>query len=582
MNLYEELRQDVLRAIADRQAKGDLPNDLSVDRVTAEPPRDPSHGDISTNAALLLAKQAKMPPLAIAELLVTDLGALDKVATAEIAKPGFVNLRLEDDVWRDQVKVALTTNEDYGLTDIGKGQVVNVEYCSANPTGPLHIGHCRGTVFGDALANLLEKMGFAVTREYYINDGGIQIDHLARSVYHRYLEALEAAPEEQPEGFYPGDYLIPLGHKIAEDDKDRWQYAAELDWMPVFRSRAITAMMAMIRDDLEALGVVHDVFTSEAALVDEGKIDEAFALLEEMGLIYEGTLPPPKGKPVEDWEPVSLMLFRATDYGDDIDRPLKSSSGDLTYFGKDLAYHLDKYRRSAHQMINIWGADHGGYVKRMQAAVKALSQGGGTLDVKLCQLVNLLDGGQPIRMSKRAGRIVTLRDVIDEVGKDVVRFIMLTRKNDAPLDFDLAEVTEKSRENPVFYVQYAHARIRSVERHAVEADLPIDPVRLLDADLGLLRDTHELALIKQLAQYPRVLASAAVQHEPHRVAFYLGDLAASFHALWNQGKEQPELRFLVSDDADVTKARLALIGAVRVGIASGLKMMGVDPVEEMT
>ena len=582
MNLFEELRQDVLRSIEDRQAKGDLPADLNVDRVTAEPPRDTGHGDVATNAAMVLAKQAKMPPIAIAELLAPDLLRLERIADVEIAKPGFVNIRLTDDVWRSQVRAALTEGEDYGRSNIGKGQAVNVEYCSANPTGPLHIGHGRGTVFGDALANLLEKMGFAVTREYYINDGGIQIDHLARSVHYRYLEALDLAPAEPPEGFYPGEYLVPLGQEIAKEAKDRWQYADEADWMPVFRSRAMTAMMAAIRADLAALGVEHDVFTSEAAMVDEGKIDEAFALLEEMGLVYEGTLPPPKGKPVEDWEPVPLLLFRATDYGDDIDRPLKSSTGELTYFGKDLAYHFDKYRRGSHQLIDVFGADHGGYVKRMQAAVKALSQGDGTLDVKLCQLVNLLDGGQPIRMSKRAGQIVTLRDVIDEVGKDVVRFIMLTRKNDAPLDFDLTEVTEKSRDNPVFYVQYAHARIRSVERHADEAGLAVAPGRLADADLSLLGDPYEMALIKQLAQYPRILASAATQHEPHRIAFYLGDLAASFHALWNQGKEQSTLRFLMPDAVPLTHARLALIGAVRFVITSGLKVMGVDPVEEMT
>lgn len=582
MNLFEELRQDVLQVIANCQAAGDLPGDLVTDRVTAEPPRDPNHGDVATNAALVLAKQAGMPPMAVASLLTAGLSSLDRVVGVDVAKPGFVNLRLDDDVWRDQVRQALTMGKDYGQADLGKGDAVNVEFCSANPTGPLHIGHCRGTVFGDALASLLEKMGWAVTREYYINDGGIQIDHLARSVHHRYLEALGAAPSDPPDGWYPGDYLIPLGEKIAEEDKDRWQYAAEVDWLPVFRSRAIAAMMAAIRGDLAVLGVTHDVFTSETAMVEEGKIDEAFALLEEMGLVYEGTLPPPKGKPVEDWEPVPLLLFRATRYGDDIDRPLKSSSGELTYFGKDLAYHFDKYRRGAHQLIDVFGADHGGYVKRMQAAVKALSQGGGALDVKLCQLVNLMDGGQPIKMSKRAGRIVTLRDVIDEVGKDVVRFIMLTRKNDAPLDFDLAEVTEKSRDNPVFYVQYAHARICSVQRNAREMGLPVEPARLLDADLGHLGDPAELALIRQLAQYPRILASAALQHEPHRIAFYLGDLAASFHALWNQGKEHPTLRFLMTDAIQVSLARLALIGAVQIVIASGLDVMGVEPVEEMT
>ncbi|MDH3659488.1 MAG: arginine--tRNA ligase [Alphaproteobacteria bacterium] len=582
MNLFEQLRQDVLEAIAKRQEAGDLPAELVTDRVTAEPPRDESHGDAATNAALVLAKPAKMAPMAIAEMLAADLAGLDKVAGVDVAKPGFVNLRLDPDVWRRQVRLTLEAGADYGRADLGEGEAINVEYCSANPTGPLHIGHARGTVFGDALANLLDKMGYAVTREYYINDGGIQIDHLAQSVYYRYLEALGEAPPETPDGMYPGSYLIPLGEKIAADDKERWLHAAEADWMPVFRSRAMAAMMTVIQGDLDALGVHHDVFTSEAAMVSEGKIDEAFALLEDMGLIYEGTLPPPKGKPVDDWEPVSLLLFKSTDYGDDIDRPLRSSSGELTYFGKDLAYHFDKYRRGARQLIDILGADHGGYVKRMQAAVRALSKGDGSLDVRLCQLVNLLDGGKPIKMSKRAGRIVTLRDVVDEVGKGVVRFIMLTRKNDAPLDFDLVEVTEKSRDNPVFYVQYAHARIRSVQRKAEEMGLAIDRAALEGADLDLLSDPAELALIRQLAQYPRILASAAAHREPHRIAFYLGDLAASFHALWNQGKEQAELRFLLPDAIPTSMARLALIGAVRIVIASGLDIIGVEPVEEMT
>ena len=582
MNLFEQLRQDVLSAIAERQASGDLPSDLDTKRINAEPPRDESHGDAATNAAMVLAKPARMPPIAIAEMLAADLERLENIESVTIAKPGFVNLRFHQVVWREQVRSALTLGADYGRANLGGGEPINVEYCSANPTGPLHVGHGRGTVFGDALANLLEEMGYAVTREYYINDAGVQIDHLARSVHFRYLEALGDPPADMPENMYPGEYLIPVAEKIAEDDRDRWQYAAEIDWMPVFRSRAITAMMDLVKDDLEALGVHHDVFSSEAALVADGKIDEAFALLEEMGLIYEGTLPPPKGKPVDDWEPVPLLLFKATEFGDDVDRPLRSSNGELTYFAKDVAYHLDKYRRGGRELINVWGADHGGYVKRMQAAVKALSQGGGSVDVRLCQLVNLLDQGQPIRMSKRAGRIVTLRDVIDEVGKDVVRFIMLTRKNDAPLDFDLAEVTEKSRDNPVFYVQYAHARIRSVERHAVEMGLPVEPSILRDAELALLSDPAELAVIRQLAQYPRILAAAAQHREPHRIAFYLGELAASFHALWNQGKEQAELRFLLPDAKPLSIARLALIGAVRTVIASGLEVIGVQPVEEMT
>ncbi|MEM9441769.1 MAG: arginine--tRNA ligase [Pseudomonadota bacterium] len=582
MNLFENLRQSVISAIETRQAAGELPADLDTGRINAEPPRDESHGDAATNAAMVLARPAKMPPMAIAEMLAADLERLEIVESAEIAKPGFVNLRIHHNVWRDQVRLVLASGAEYGRANIGRGEPINVEYCSANPTGPLHVGHGRGTVFGDALANLLENMGYAVTREYYINDAGVQIDHLARSVHYRYLEVLGDPPPDMPENMYPGEYLIPVAEKVVEDDRDRWQYAAEVDWMPVFRSRAITAMMDLIKDDLEALGVHHDVFSSEAALVAEGKIDEAFSLLEEMGLIYEGTLPPPKGKPVDDWEPVPLLLFKATSFGDDVDRPLRSSNGELTYFAKDVAYHLDKYRRGGRELVNVWGADHGGYVKRMKAAVKALSQGGGSVDVRLCQLVNLLDHGQPIRMSKRAGRIVTLRDVVEEVGKDVVRFIMLTRKNDAPLDFDLTEVTEKSRDNPVFYVQYAHARIRSVERHASELGLPTEPSALKDADLGLLGDPAELVVMRQLAQYPRILAAAAVHREPHRIAFYLGELAASFHALWNQGKEQAELRFLLPDAQSTSVARLALIGAVRTVIASGLAVIGVQPVEEMT
>jgi arginyl-tRNA synthetase len=581
MNLFDELKDDVLAAVAAAQKAGALPAELALERINAEPPRDPAHGDIATNAAMVLAKPAKMSPLAVAELLAGELARVPRVAGVEIAKPGFINIRLADEVWRAQVKLVLEQGRDYGIADLGKGEVVNVEYCSANPTGPLHVGHGRGTVFGDALANLLDRMGWQVVKEYYINDGGIQIEHLARSLHYRYLEALDAAPGEPPEGFYPGDYLIPVGKAIAREDRERWQHAAEADWLPVFRSRAISAMMALIRDDLAALGVVHDVFSSETDMVDTGKVDEAFGLLEDMDLVYEGTLPPPKGKPVDDWEPVPLLLFKATRFGDDVDRPLRSSSGELTYFGKDLAYHLDKFRRGARQLIDVWGADHGGYVKRMQAAVKALSAGDGAVDVKLCQLVNLLDGGEPIRMSKRAGRIVTLRDVIHEVGKDVVRFIMLTRRNDAPLDFDLAKVTEQSRENPVFYVQYAHARICSVQRHAKEAGLPIAAETLAKSDLALLNDPAELALIKQMAQFPRILAAAAQHHEPHRLAFYLGELAGSFHALWNQGKDHSELRFLLPDAAALSAARLAMIGAVQTVIASGLEIIGVDPVEEM-
>jgi arginyl-tRNA synthetase len=581
MNPFQELEGDVLAAIAACQAAGELPAGLATDRVTVEPPRDPSHGDAATNAALVLAKAAGRPPLAIAEALAARLLDLPQVETVEIAKPGFVNLRLTDDFWRAQVRGALQAGAAYGAADLGQGRIVNVEYCSANPTGPLHVGHGRGTVFGDALASLLAKMGWQVVREFYVNDGGAQVDHLARSVHHRYLGALGAGPAEPPEDFYPGDYLIPLARQIAEQDGARWQDAPESAWLPIFREHAVAAMLALIKGDLEALGVQHDVFTSEAALIAAGRIEQALERLTEQGLIYTGTLPPPKGKPSEDWEPVPLLLFRSSAFGDDVDRPVKSSRGQWTYLAADLAYHLDKIRRGAAELIDVWGADHGGYIKRMQAGVRALSADRVALDVKVCQLVNLLDGGQPIRMSKRAGRIVTLRDVVEEVGRDVVRFIMLTRRNDAPLDFDLAKVTEQSRDNPVWYVQYAHARICSVQRHARDAGLPVARAELAGCDLAPLSDPAELGLIRQTAAWPRVLEAAALHHEPHRIAFYLGDLAATFHGLWNQGNERPELRFLRPEAPALTRARLAMIAAVQVVLASGLEVIGVRPMEEL-
>ena len=581
MNPFAEIRADVVAAIAALQAAGSLPENLPIDRLTVEPPRDPSHGDAATNAALILAKPARRPPMALAELLATQLATVGKIAAAQVAKPGFVNLTLDDAFWRAQIGVALQAGADYGAADLGGGAAVNVEYCSTNPTGPLHVGHGRGTVFGDALANLLAKMGWAVTREYYINDAGSQIDVLARSVWLRYRQALGDEIGPIPDGLYPGDYLIPAAQALAASEGARWRNADEAAWLPVFRAKAVDAMMALIREDLAALGVRHDVFTSEAALVADGRVDEAARMLEAQGLTYVGTLEPPKGKPVEDWEPLPLLLFRSTRFGDDVDRPLKNSQGEWTYFAKDLAYHLDKYRRGFVDMIDVWGVDHGGHVKRMKAAVAALSGNRGRLDLKQCQLINLLDGGQPLRMSKRAGRIVTLRDMIDEVGKDVVRFIMLTRRNDAPLDFDLAKVTEQSRDNPVWYVQYAHARICSVLRHAKAAGLAVDRAALRTAPLDLLGDPAELALIRQLATWPRVLEAAALHHEPHRVTFYLQELAASFHALWNQGKERRELRFLDGDQPGQSEARLAMIAAVQVVLADGLQLIGVAPLEEM-
>ena len=581
MNPFDQVRAAVVRAIEACQRAGELPEGLDVERITVEPPRDPSHGDAATNAALLLAKPAGRAPMDLAELLAARLRACAEVAAVAVARPGFVNLRLRDDFWRAQVKVALGAGRDYGAADLGRGKRVNVEYCSANPTGPLHVGHGRGTVFGDALASLLEKMGFAVTREYYVNDHGAQVDVLARSVRHRYLEALGQAPASPPEGWYPAEELIAVARAILDADGDRWLHAPEAEWLPVFRSRGTALMLEQIRADLAALGAHHDVFTSEAALVAEGRIEEMLALLDRQGLIYEGVLPPPKGKPSADWQPRPQLLFRSTAFGDDVDRPLQRAGGQWTYMAADLAYHLDKIRRGAEELIDVWGADHGGYIKRMQAGVRALSGERVALDVKICQLVNLMDRGQPLKMSKRAGRTVNLRDVIDEVGKDVVRFIMLTRKNDAPLDFDLTKVKEQSRDNPVWYVQYAHARICSVRRHAAAEGFAADAPALIAAPLELLVEPDELALIKQAAAYPRALEAAAVHHEPHRIAFFLGDLAASFHALWNRGNEQAALRFLRADQPELTRARLAMITAVQNVLAGGLELIGVTPVEEL-
>jgi arginyl-tRNA synthetase len=581
MNPFEQVRADVLQALEACQRAGELPAALELERVTVEPPRDPAHGDAATNAALVLAKPARRAPMELAELVAARLRACADVEAVEVARPGFVNLRLRDDFWRAQVKVALAAGRDYRAADLGRGKRVNVEYCSANPTGPLHVGHGRGTTFGDALASLLERTGFAVTREYYINDHGAQVEVLARSVHHRYLEAMGEAPAAPPEGWYPAEELIAVAEMIVRSDGDRWLYATEADWLPVFRSRAVAAMLDRIRDDLAALGVHHDVFTSEAALAADGRIEDTLAQLERQGLVYEGVLPPPKGKPSADWQPRPQLLFRSTAFGDDVDRPLKRAGGQWTYLAADLAYHLDKIRRGAEELIDVWGADHAGYIKRMQAGVRALSGDRVALDVKVCQLVNLMDRGQPIKMSKRAGRTINLRDVIDEVGKDVVRFIMLTRKNDAPLDFDLTKVKEQSRDNPVWYVQYAHARICSVRRNARAEGFDVDPLKLADAPLERLVEPEELALIRQMAAYPRTLEAAAVHHEPHRIAFFLGDLAASFHALWNRGNEQPGLRFLRPDEPELTRARLALITAVRTALASGLELIGVTPVEEL-
>jgi arginyl-tRNA synthetase len=581
MNPFDTLLEAVHAALSRLSGKGVLPAGLPLERISVEPPREREHGDAATNAALILAKPARLKPLAIATALAEELGSVEMLAGAEPAPPGFVNMTFADAFVRAQVPLVLAAGADYGRSDAGGGARINVEFCSANPTGPLHVGHGRGTVFGDALAELLSFAGFAVTREYYINDAGAQIETLGRSIHHRYLEALGDDPGPLPEGLYPLAELVPVARMIAERDGDRWRGRPEADWLEAFGRAGVAAMLERIKADLAALGVVFDVFSSERGLVEAGKVDRALAHLQRLGLLYTGTLPPPKGKPVEDWEPVPQLLFKASEYGDDIDRPLKRSTGAWTYFAADLAYHLDKYERGFAQMIDVWGADHGGYVKRMQAAVKALSQGDASLDIRLCQLVNLMDAGQPLKMSKRAGRIVTLKDVVDEVGRDVFRFIMLTRKNDAALDFDLAKVVEQSRDNPIFYVQYAHARICSVLRNARadgHGDWLDDPAT---APLDSLTDPAELQLLKMAIQFPRLIKTAAVQHEPHRIAFYLHDLASDFHALWNRGKEDGNLRFLIAEAPALSRARLAMLIAVRQVIANGLGIMGVTPVEEM-
>ncbi len=556
---------------------GELPHGLDLGALVVEPPRDPAHGDVATNAALTLARPAGRKPRDIAEPLARRLAQRDEVANAEVAGPGFINLRLTPAFWQGHLAALQAAGPAYGNSELGGGEKVNVEYVSANPTGPLHVGHARGAVFGDALAALLEKAGYVVTREYYINDAGAQVDVLARSLHLRYRQALGEEIGTIPEGLYPGEYLVAVAEALAEQDGDRWLAAAESDWLEPLRIFASEAMMALVRQDLAALGISQEVFSSERAVVEDGKVDSTLANLEARDLIYQGVLDPPKGKKPDDWEPRPQTLFRATDFGDDVDRPIAKSDGSWTYFATDMAYHRDKVERGFASLIDVWGADHGGYVKRMKAAVSALSQGRVELDVKLCQMVKLSRGGEPVKMSKRAGSFVTLRDVVDEVGRDVVRFIMLTRRNDAPLEFDFTAVTEQSRDNPVFYVQYAHARACSVLRQAAAAfALPLP-----QAELSFLTHEDELALIKLLAGWPQLVESAAAAHEPHRVAFFLHDVAAAFHQLWNRGKGEDDLRFIIAEDAALTAARLALVGGVASVIASGLAVMGVTPVEEM-
>lgn len=573
MNLFNDIRDLVLAEIAAMQAAGELPQGLATEAVAVEPPRDAGHGDMATNAAMVLAKPAGLPPRQIADALAAGLMADARVEGATVAGPGFINITLRPEVWQGLAGAVLAQGADYGRSSLGAGQKVNVEFVSANPTGPMHVGHVRGAVVGDALARLLAFAGHEVTREYYINDGGAQVDVLARSAYERYREANGLEPEIR-EGLYPGDYLIPVGEALKETYGTAFLDKPESEWMVTIRNFATLRMMAMIREDLAALGVTMDVYASEKALYGTGKIEAALERLASQGLIYEGVLEPPKGKTPDDWEPRAQTLFRSTAFGDDVDRPVKKSDGSWTYFAPDIAYHYDKVSRGFDSLINIFGADHSGYVKRLKAVVGALSDNRVALDIKLIQLVKLYKGGQPFKMSKRAGTFVTLRDVVEQAGADVTRFIMLTRKNDVALDFDFDRVLEQSKDNPVFYVQYAHARVRSVERKVAGLDLPAP-------DLSRLSHPAEIAMLRKIAEWPRLVEIAARGNEPHRVAFYLYELASELHALWNRGNDEPALRFVQEGDLATTSAKIALARATGVVIRAGLAILGVNPVEEM-
>jgi arginyl-tRNA synthetase len=574
VTLFSRFSDHIGAALDALAARDALPDGLDRGAISVEPPRDPAHGDVATNAAMVLAKPAGMNPRALADLLVTELGALDEVTEASVAGPGFINLRLVDDSWRDELALIFSERGDYGRSTMGQGRRVNVEYVSANPTGPMHVGHCRGAVVGDALAALLEFAGHEVIREYYVNDAGAQVDVLARSVHMRYREALGEDIGAIPEGLYPGDYLMPIAGKLAAEYGDRFVGAPESAWLGLFRAEAVSAMMDMIRADLAKLGIHHDLFSSEAELQAEGKPAAAEKWLRDHDLVYDGQLEAPKGETPEDWEPVELPLFRSTQFGDDQDRPIKKSDGSWTYFGADLAYHFQK-SQNADELIDIWGADHAGTVKRIKAAVAALTGGKTRFDVKLVQMVRLLKNGEPFKMSKRAGNFVTLADVVDEVGKDAVRFTMLTRKADAQMDFDFAKVVEASRDNPVWYLQYANARISRLRKKAQDAGI------VLPAPAPARLNAHELGLVKLLAQFPRILEAAASAREPHRIAFYLADVAAAFHAWYNLGNDDPSLRIVLDNDPELTATRLYLADGIGQVIRNGLSLMGVEAIEEM-
>ncbi|MDT1063686.1 arginine--tRNA ligase [Paracoccus sp. CPCC 101403] len=580
MNLFSDIRALVIDALAQMEQAGELPAGLETAAVTVEPPRDPAHGDMATNAAMVLAKPAGKKPREIAEALAARLAADPRIIAAEVAGPGFLNLRLAAGEWQQVLRAALTEGGDYGRSTLGAGTRINVEFVSANPTGPMHVGHTRGAVFGDALASLLDFAGYDVTREYYINDGGAQVDVLARSAYERYREANGLEPEIR-EGLYPGDYLIPTGETLKAKYGDSLLDKPEADWLAEVRDFATEAMMDMIRQDLALLNVHMDVFSSEKALYGTGRIEAAIDRLRAAGLIYEGVLEPPKGKTPEDWEPREQTLFRSTTHGDDVDRPVKKSDGSWTYFAPDIAYHWDKIDRGFDQLIDVFGADHGGYVKRMTAAVSALSDGRVPLDVKLIQLVKLFKNGEPFKMSKRAGTFVTLRDVVEQAGADVTRFHMLTRKNDAALDFDFDKVLEQSKDNPVWYVQYASARINSVLKKAAEMGVATDDAALSGVDLSLLDHPAELEMARKVAEWPRTVEIAARAHEPHRIAFYLYDIASELHSLWNRGNDETALRFVQDGNPAATSVKIALARSVGVVISAGLGILGVTPAKEM-
>jgi len=584
MNLFDHYQSQIANTVIELGIRGDLPKGLDTSKIIVEPPRDMSHGDLATNVALVFAKECGMAPRALAETLISSFDSYAGVASVTIAGPGFINLKLHPSVFHQVIDSVLHQRKNYGKSSIGQGGKVNVEFVSANPTGPMHVGHGRGAVFGDALASLLDFAGFDVTREYYINDAGAQVDVLARSAFLRYREALGETIGDIPEGLYPGDYLIPVGQALMNAHGANLLHLSEREWLPVSRSMAIGMMMDMIREDLAALDIRHDVFFSERTLSQDGTVDLIRKMIDDLtarDLIYQGRLEAPKGAPVEDWEDREQTLFRASDFGDDVDRPLLKSDGSYTYFAADIAYHQSKFDRGFPLMIDVWGADHGGYIKRLSAAVKAVTGGKGELDVKICQLVRLLRNGEQVRMSKRSGDFVTLRDVVDEVGPDAVRFMMLFRKNDATLDFDLAKVIEQSKDNAVFYVQYAHARCSSVLRQASAAIQGLGGDLLSQSDLSGLVDDAELAVIHRVAQFPRIVEAAAIAHEPHRIAFFLYELASDFHSLWNRGKDSPDLRFVIDNDRRITLARLCLVESVRCVIGSGLSVLGVSAPDEM-